>query len=424
MNEAFLHYIWQTKQFSQNNLCTTDGEQILLKNVGMHNTHSGPDFVGAILEMNATRWAGNIEIHVKSSDWFLHSHQTDKQYDTCILHVVFEHDSDVFRTNGTKIPCVELKDKISPNLIAKYETITNNKNQIPCETMLHLASESTKALYVEQLAIERLQEKTEPILQKLEQQNNDWQEVFYQEVCRAMGLKINQTPFEMLAKMLPNKLLAKHKNNLFQTEALIFGVAGFLTDSLVDSYGKDLYSEFQFLKAKYQLQTIPPHLWKFLRLRPANFPTIRLAQLAVLIHKNEHLFAQTKENLNTKALHKLFKSDVSEYWKTHYRFDTLSELKEKKLGRLAIDLVIINAIVPTVFCYAHSIDSEALTVEALTLLENTLPEKNNVVQFYEKHGFLAKNALQTQGILQLKTKYCTFKKCLVCSVGHSILKQK
>ncbi len=422
MNETFLHYVWETSQFEKNHLKTTSGESISIQKPGFSHLDGGPDFVNARIKIDQTLWVGQVEIHVKSSDWFQHNHQNDPTYDTTILHVVFEDNREVFRTNGTRILCIELKNRIPEVLLLRYDQLVQNSHRIPCEALVQTVPQEIKNLCVEAMAVDRLQEKTEVLLKRLKQLNNDWNELFYQEVCSALGLRINKVPFALLAKHIPNSLLARHKNNLKQVEALLFGTAGFLKSSSADPYERVLYDEYQFLKSKYDLEPIDVHLWKFLRLRPANFPTVRLAQMAMLIHKSEHLFSKIRENLEYLSIKNLFQTSVSDYWKQHYGFGTITSTKEKNLGNNTIDIILINAIVPLFFCYAHHLDDVALRQRVFDLLDEIKSEKNKTTTYFQSTGFSLNSALHSQGILQLHNKFCTFKNCLKCQIGHFILK--
>lgn len=422
MKESFLHYVWQTRQFDFSELTTTNGERLLIPSSGYPHQDGGPDFVNARVTIGKTTWAGNVEIHLNSSDWYKHNHHLDPAYDNTILHVVYHHDREVLRTDGTPIPCLEIGTRINSKLIDRYETMLSGMNSIPCRAFIDQVPTEIKTICLESMAIERLRSKTKPILERLALLKNDWEEVFYQEICAALGLRVNKQPFLQLAKNLPYTLLMRHKNNLLQLEALLFGVAGFLRSNSPDSYERSLSKEFRFLKTKYSLEPIDEHLWKFLRLRPANFPTVRLAQLAKLIHTKEHLFSMVKNHPEAETIRTIFNVSTSDYWSNHHLFGRKSKPRTKSLGSSTIDLITINAIAPVLFCYAHETENTTLQDQVFRLLESLPPENNRIVQRYNSYNFPVKNALNSQAVLQLSNGFCNFKACLQCAVGHAALK--
>ncbi len=422
MQEKLLHFIWQNLLFNTNNLMGADGESIQIMQKGTINTHAGPDFTNAKIKIGETLWAGNIEIHIKSGDWNLHGHTTDAAYDNTILHVCWQYDSPIYRTDGTKIPCLTLKDRVDKNLLLKYRYLMESANDIPCSSMLPSIDNFTWLVWQERLVIERLEQKTEPIYKALEQTKYEWQEVFYKSMARTLGLKINTQPFENLANLLPLKILSKHKNSLKQIEALIFGVAGFLNGNLKDEYGNSLQKEYLFLKKKYQLAEVEKSNWKFLRLMPANFPTVRLAQFAALIHQSHNLFSKISEENDLQKITELLKTSPSGYWDTHYLLNEISPKRIKKLGSTTIQNIIINTIVPFKFAYGKHKDDEAMQQNAFDLLEKSVAENNSIIKKWSKLGINSKNSFQTQALLQLKNEYCNRKLCLDCTIGVKLLK--
>lgn len=320
MKEEFLHYIWKNKLFNKEELLDANGNKIIVENTGLHNHDAGPDFFNAKIKIGDTTWAGNIEIHIKSSYWETHKHHTDKAYDNVILHIVLENDKDVFNTKGNKIQTCELK--FNKSHLASYEGLINSENIIACNNYINDIDKFTLNSWLTALLIERIEQKTSELKQILKFTNNNWEEAFYISLAKAFGFKVNALPFELLAKSLPSIILAKNKNNLFQIEALLFGQAGMLKKlNINDAYFSSLKKEYNFLKAKYKLKSIDPHLWKFLRIRPANFPTIRISQFAHLIYKSSHLFSKIIKESDTKKIMQLFNIEASIYWQTHYTLE-------------------------------------------------------------------------------------------------------
>lgn len=420
MNEDLLHYLWKYQRF-KTNIYTTDGKAVSVENPGMKNTDAGPDFTNAKIRIDRTLWAGNVEIHLKSSDWFTHRHHLDKAYDNIILHVVHEDDKPVFDKKGNKIATVELKDSIDTLLISNYKNFIESKNAIPCSKLISQVSGLIILNWLEKTAIDRLQNKTEIIFNKLKLNKNDWEQTFYELMARNFGFNVNAEPFELLAKSLPQQYFAKSKDQLFQIEALLFGQAGMLADDLADDYPSKLKTEYLYLQKKYGLKPLEKHLWKFLRIRPNNFPTIRLAQFAGLIYKSRNLFSRVMESLSITDLYQLFDLECSDYWQNHYVFDKVSRPSSKKPAKSTIDLLIINTIVPFIFAYGKIKDDERHTEKAIELLTGIPPEKNHITAKFSAYGIKAENAMQSQALIQLYSHHCTQRKCLHCSVGDTVL---
>jgi hypothetical protein len=420
--EEFLQYIWESKLFFTENLKTTNGEKLEIMNVGKRNTDSGPDFFNAKIKIDDTIWVGNIEIHKKSSDWYVHNHQTDKAFDNVILHAVEISDQSILRSNGEEIPVFVLK--YPGHLKSNYQNLLDAKTWIACENQFHKIDPIILQLGFNRLMIERLEIKTEEILTRLQQNNNDWNTTFYQMLARMFGFKVNAVPFELLAKSLPMEILAKHKSSLFQLEALLFGNSGLLNDQLLgDDYYIDLRNEYSFLYKKYKLKGIESHLWKFMRLRPGNFPTLRISQFAALIHRSHGLFSRIIELENLSDLKDLFKVQASEYWKTHYSFNKISTRNsEKELGETSVDMLIINVVIPFLFVYGEKQNKELLKNRALEFLEQLPAELNSIIEKWGKLGVNSRSAFESQALLQLKNKYCDRKKCLNCQIGVKLVK--
>jgi hypothetical protein len=420
--EEFLQYIWENRLFYTDNLTTTTGERVEVVKTGQRNSDSGPDFFNAKIKIGETVWAGNVEIHKKSSDWQKHNHQNDMAYDSVILHVVETDDSPVKRANNKTIPTLLLK--YPERLRINYQNLLDAQTWIACQNQFHKVNPVVLQLGFNRLMIERLEDKTGEILERLEQNNNDWNETFYQVLAKMFGFKVNAIPFELLAKSLSLKTLAKHKNSLLQLEALLFGNAGLLNTQLLgDSYFLQLRNEYSFLYKKYKLKGIESHLWKFMRLRPGNFPTIRISQLAALIYRSHGLFSKIIEIDKIDELKKLFEVSASEYWNSHYNFNKLSKRNSKKrLGETSVNVLIINIVIPFLFVYGEKQNRDYLKNRALEFLEQLPPERNSIISNWKKLGIETRSAFETQALLQLKNIYCKKKKCLNCQIGVKIVK--
>ncbi len=424
MNEDFLQYIWKFQQFNHNKLLTTSGDSIEILKAGLHNFHSGPDFFNGQIRLDGTRWAGNIEIHIKSSDWRRHKHQADAVYDKVILHVVWSNDQQVFRKDGQEIPTIELKGLVQKRLLDEYENLIKNSNWIPCYNQVAQTNQTLKRQLIDQKLVERLQIKSDRIEQLLLAQKNDWEASLYQLLAKYFGFKVNATPFEILATSIPFQLIRKHQANQIQLEALLFGQAGFLQQDFSDEFPKKLSIEYNFLKKKFGLKPMELSIWKFMRMRPANFPTIRISQFASLLHKNPKLFQQILETKDIQNLKKLFKVGVNTYWKTHYQFEKNSKRNSaKNLGDSSIEVLLINVVVPILFAYGRRMKQQDLIDRALHFLEKLKPEKNNIIKKWESLNFPIESAYESQALIQLKTQHCDFKNCLLCTIGNSILKE-
>lgn len=422
MREDLLHYLWRTRRFEGTNLHTTQGEPLLILQPGTHNTDGGPDFTNARLRLGDTTWAGNVEIHLLASDWRRHGHQQDRAYDNVILHVVMEEDEPIIRTNGERIPCLEMRQLIPTKLATTYQKLLHNEHWIPCQHHFSDVSEMTKSLWLERLLVERLEHKTTVIAQALARNNNNWEETFYQMLARNFGLKTNAEPFELLATSMPLLTLMKHKSSLLQIEALLFGQAGLLARDFADAYPNQLKKEYAFLQKKYQLTPLLGESWKFLRMRPASFPTIRIAQLATLIFQTNHLFSKMLAAADVTELENMFELKLSNYWRTHYVFDKESKPSPKQLGKNTIHLFVINTIAPLLFLYGKLRGEERFQDRAFALLETLPAERNQIIQQWSSLGMEPNTAYETQALLQLKNQYCNQKRCLDCAIGNAILK--
>ncbi len=422
MKEELLWYLWKFKLF-YNDLTLNTGEKLTVLKTGVRNYDSGPDFFNALIKIDGTTWAGNVEMHLKSSDWFAHGHHNDKAYDNVVLHVVFEHDKDVFRKNGEVIPVLEAKNNFDTKILTRYNDYVKSLRKIPCENDIDKTDYITLLNWLERLTFERLEQKSDEIINGTKLLKNDFQEVFYRKVARYFGLKTNNDAFEMLAESLPLKILSVHSENILQLEALLYGQAGLLSPKYQDEYPNVLLDEYRFLSAKYGLKPIDKSVWKFMRMRPANFPTIRISQFANLIHRSSALLHKifTEENINNVKT--LFSVSASGYWENHYRFDVPAQNRKRKVfGSTSIDILLINAVVPFVFAYGAIQNKPHLKEKAVEWLEHIKAENNRFTRLYSQLGIKAENAMHSQALVQLKTGYCDKKRCLNCAIGHYLLK--
>jgi hypothetical protein len=421
MKEDLLHFIWQSKTLMKQPLKTTNGQHILIVNPGTLNTDAGPDFFNAKVKIDDTLWAGNIEIHINSSDWKNHKHQSDKKYNNVILHVVYHHDAEVFYDNGTPIPTLEIKNSIPPLILRKYQQLQLQQNTIACEKILVLPSSLNLTNWLERLLIERLQDKCEFFESLLTQNNNHWDESFYTITARYFGMKTNAQPFEWLAQNLPLSVLAKHKNSLIQVEALVFGVAGFLEDDYKNPYINLMKREFDFLRTKYNLKPIDKSVWKFSKTRPANFPSVRLAQFASLIYQSSHLLSKVLDAKNIQELIKLYAINPNKKLNPFLFITHQTKAKQTTIGKSSIELLLINTVLPVLFLYGKRNDKEELSERALNFYEDIKSENNAISRFWQSLGIEVKSSFESQALIQLKNKYCNELKCLSCNIGKEIL---
>jgi len=423
MTEDLLHFIWKYKLLKPVPLYTTSKTELQISKYGEHNIHAGPDFTNARIKLGNTEWAGTIEIHKKSSDWFSHNHHTNKAYDNVILHVVYEHDKEIYNSKEQPIPCFELKQFLQEGVLTKYENLYQNKQVIPCGTLFNDVPDIIKEPWLERVLVERLETKTNFIQELFTFTKNNWDETFYLLLCKNFGFHVNSDAFLQLGKSIPLTTLLKHTNAPAQIEALLFGQSASLHKDLKDDYAQSLFKEYTYLKHKYNLTPIPHNL-KFLRLRPLNFPTIRLAQLAKFSLKYQHTFSKIVEADTIEKVKEIFSVSVSDYWKTHYTFDEVSVFKEKVLGKSSIENIIINTVCPLLFFYGKMKQDEDLIEKAVKWYYELKPEKNNITKKFEELSFKPKHAGHSQALIQLNNNYCSQKKCLKCSLGVFILSKK
>lgn len=417
MTERLLQFIWQFQYFNKNELTTSLGELIRVIFPGLYNTNQGPDFTGAKISIDRTTWAGNVELHIKTSDWNKHQHQYDTNYSNVILHVVWEDD----KTPGQGIPIIELKSRVSKLLLQRYEDLMNSSSFIPCENSIHTVRDITWKSWKERLLVERLLRKAGLVEIYLQQNNHHWEETCWWLLARNFGMKINADAFEAVARSIPLTVLAKQKQQIHQLEALLLGQAGLLKEKFTEDYPRLLQREYNFQQHKYKLKPVRlPVL--FLRMRPGNFPTIRLAQLAMLIHESAHLFAKIKETSSVKDVKKWFDVTANDYWHYHYRLDEPSAFRIKKPGETMVDNIIVNTVIPMLFAYGNFHREQKYKDRALQWLGEISAEKNSITKRFAQIGIENKNAYDSQALIELKNEYCERKKCLDCGAGNAILK--
>jgi hypothetical protein len=414
--EKLLQYIWQFQYFNKAELQTTAGEKLQIIFPGKLNTNQGPDFTNAQIKIDNTTLVGSIELHLKASQWNEHGHNNDSNYKNVVLHVVFEND-----LPQSAVPVLELQSRISNLLLDRYTDLMNSPSFIPCANSVSEVKEITWVSWKERLLAERLTRKSSIVFKFLEENNAHWEESFWWMLARNFGMKVNSEAFESTARSVSVNILAKHKNQIHQLEALLFGQTGLLERSFEEDYPKLLQREYNFLKKKYDLKPIhtPVH---FLRMRPGNFPTIRLSQLAALIQNSAHLFSKILETEKISEIEKMFEVTANDYWHYHYRFDESSSFKKKTIGKDMIDNLIINTIVPVLFAYGLYLKEEKFKNKAILWLEELSAEVNSITKGFASLKLSNKSAFDSQAFIELKTQYCDHKHCLQCAIGNTLLK--
>jgi len=420
INEFFLHFLWKERLYDPESLVTDNNQMVEIINPGTENKDAGPDFMDARIRIGGTLWAGNVEIHLRASDWMAHGHYKDPLYDSVILHVVGENDQTIFSAGGDALPVMTLiyDQKLEEN----YLSLKKNREWVACRPYLHRFDPFRIRMFLGQLVVERLEKYTSEIEAEMQRTKNDWEEVLYRFLARGFGLRVNAHPFLLLARSLPLSYLAKHRDNLRLVEALFFGQAGWLQSELFgDPYYEALKKDYHFVQQKFSLQPLPTHIWRFLRLRPSNFPTVRLAQFARLIHENEHLYSRIMEARDLNTLREIFKVAAGEYWETHYVFNKPAKSQKKTFGTQAFQTLLINVIIPLYFIYGKRTGSDEFREKALDLLEQLPPEKNQIIRKWAEAGIGADSAFYSQALVQLKNEYCNPGRCLECRIGRKLI---
>lgn len=422
MKEELLHYIWKYKLFYKTKLYTSDKTEIQIISVGTSNTNSGPDFFNAKIKIDEQLWAGNVEIHVKSSDWYVHHHQEDENYDNVILHVVWEDDIEIFNKENTAIHTLELKQYVSKSLLNNYKNLFSKPQKwINCQSSISLVDKFIVDNWVERLYVERLESKAGVIDKLLVKSKFNWEEVLFQLLAKNFGLKVNAEVFYNMALSIDFAVVKKERQNEFRLESLLFGRLNMLKENHEEVYFNNLKKEYQYQIKKYKLVEEFGVSVQYFRLRPINFPTIRISQFANLICKNKQLFSQFMELEKIDDFYDLFEVTTSKFWETHYTFGKESKKRIKKITKSFVDLVLINTIIPLKLVYLKHLGVSD-TSGILNVIKQIKPEKNSIITKYAELKFPVKNALETQGLLQLKNEYCAPQKCLECAIGNSLLK--
>ena len=419
--EQLLHYVWKHKIFSLKELKTTTGQQVEVIDTGLANTDAGPDFFNAKLKLDGALWIGNIEIHERSSDWFKHGHHADTGYNSVILHIASEIDTEISRSNGERIPQIQL---ICPEAVrTNYKELLETDSYPPCYRIIPSLPPFTAHSWMTALQMERFEQKATLLNERLKRCQGNWEDAFFITLARNFGFGLNGDAFETWAHRLPFRAVDKHRNDLFQIEAIFFGQAGILEDSDGDGYYLRLKKEYTYLQHKFGLIPMDASLWRFLRLRPANFPHIRIAQLACLYHRAYGLLSRIMETETLQGVRDILKGGTSEYWLTHYTFGGSSPSRPKTLSNTSLDLLIINTVVTFLYAYGLHKGNRVLCARAGSFLEELKAENNYITRMWEQCGMKASNAADSQALIQLKKEYCDKKKCLYCRIGYEYLKR-
>jgi hypothetical protein len=420
MTEELLHFLWKHRMVNSSDLKTCDGEPIEIIHPGTHNADAGPDFFNAKVKIGNTLWAGNVEIHLRSSDWQLHNHHLNEAYNNVILHVVGHHDQEVLTQNRVRVPVMKMQT--SPALHQQYHLLMEQEQWLGCNVAISQMSQLELTNWLERCLISRFEERTARIDELLAEFDNDWEQLFFLMLARSFGFGTNAQPFEMLARQTPVRALLHHADNQLQIEAILLGQAGFISQTPQCEYEEKLAREYQFLATKFSLKPVATHLWKFLRLRPVNFPTVRLAQLATFIYKIKGQFESLFEVKSVDVLLQLLDVNASGYWSHHFRlYDDEGEEQVKHLGESSRRLIIINAIIPTMYAYAVRRGNDEMQTKAFEWL-NALPAENNhIIQKWSEYGLKSRNAFYSQSLIHLRKAFCEPKKCLQCRIGYYYL---
>ena len=411
--------MWKHKIFPLKELVTTGGQHLEIIDPGLPNRNAGPDFFNAKIKLDGVLWVGNVEIHTNSSDWMKHKHHLDNSYDSVILHIATTVDTDIFRSNGEPVPQLQLECPIY--IKENYRELLATDSYPPCYRIVPSLSPFMIHSWMSALQTERFEQKARQIAERLTLCNRNWEDAFFITLARNFGFGINGDAFEAWAKQIPLRAVDKHRDNLFQIEAIFFGQAGLLTGNDGDEYYMNLKKEYDYLAYKFDLSPMDVHRWKFMRLRPNNFPHVRIAQLACLYHRSYGLFSQLMEKETLKEVRDLLKGGTSLYWLTHYLFSEASPARPKSLSDSSIDLLIINTVVSFLYAYGVHKGNEHLCNRAGRFLEELKAENNYIIRMWTECGVKAQHAGDSQALIQLKKEYCDLKKCLYCRIGYEYL---
>lgn len=424
MTESFVQYVWQFQYYDRRELRTTSGDAVEVFDPGTPNHDSGPDFLNARIRIGDIEWIGNVEVHGNASGWREHRHDQDPAYDNVILHVVWSFNHAAVRQDGSPLPTVVLGARVDRGMILRYTKLLATRSTIPCAARYGVIDAETRRTMMKRAGMLRLEEKAEIGRALWERCNNDWEETLYQLLCRSFGFKVNAEPMEQLARALPFRLILKHSSNLLHVEALLFGVAGFLDTGYRDTYFLRLKQEYQWLEKKYGLETrkLKASQWRFLRMRPANFPTLRLAQLAAALHHHPRIFSTVRDASHLKTLRSIFVAPQSDFWLRHYRFGLRQSKTIAPMGNASIDNIIVNAIVPLLAAYGRTMDEPFQVDKAVALLKAIPAEQNTVTRKWTALGDPAGSAFDSQAQIGLYQIFCRSRRCLDCSIGSFIVK--
>ena len=416
-----MQYVWKHRLWRSEDMVTNTGKKVRVVDPGLLNTDAGPDFFNAKIEIDGHMWVGNVERHYRATDWKRHHHDSDKAYDSVILHVVAKDDAPVHRTNGELIPQLVLE--VSPQFNADYASLVGATIEVPCATKIKQVPHLTIVEWVEGLAFERLHGKVERIHQLLDSFNGSWEDVCYVTLARNFGFGINNDAFERLARRTPLRLLGKHSDSVLQIEALLFGQAGMLDAQKpgMDSYYNQLCTEYAFLSNKFQLTPMEKESWKLFCIRPQNFPYRRIAMLAQFIEGGFRMMNRILEAEGEKEMRALFEVELSGYWTKHYTFGKPNERATATLSRSSIDIILINTVAPLLYAYGELTGNYEMTDKAIKLLEDLRAESNSIVSHFVAYGIDCPDALTSQALVQLKREYCDARKCIYCKIGHHLL---
>ncbi|MFO7864843.1 MAG: DUF2851 family protein [Salinivirgaceae bacterium] len=420
MDEKFLHHIWKYKLFDCSALKTATGEPISVLSVGIHNQDAGPDFFNARVKIGETEWAGCVEIHIKASDWNVHGHNSDKAYDNVILHLVAVNDKDIERSNGSVIPTAELR--YNSHYANNYKMLQESKQWISCEEQFATIDETIRRLWLETLLVRRLERKSSIVRTYMAQTNNDFDEVFFRMLCRNLGFKTNAEPFEQLSRKVNLRMVRSIGKNVKNLESLLFGAAGFLEED-ESEYQQQLQTEYRHLANRFQITSLPPSIWKFARMRPVSFPTLRIAQLAEMLSRKTQFTAFLKEAQELEEVVRFFEAETGDFWLSHYTFAKASKPRAKTLGKTAIHNIIINSVFPFLFTMGHYYGSSELQDKVMRWMEKLPPEKNHIIDNWRSTGATVSSAYESQAYIELYNEFCTPRNCLNCRLGGYIIKE-
>lgn len=424
MTESFLHYVWHLQYFRKDDVRTSSGERLHVFHPGTRNSDAGPDFSDARIRIGELEWRGSVEIHIKASGWNDHKHSADEAYEKVILHVVWENDRSINRTDGSEMPTVELKNLVDQTLWYRYKNLYTSTDIVPCAGHWQVVPELNKLSAFDSALLLRLQSKATEVQKLFRRNNNDWEQTFYQLLCRNFGFKVNAEPMLRLAEIIPHTVLLKHNDNLVHVEAILFGAGGFLEETEGDDYVFLLKREYELLRRKYGLSGRQMNLsqWKFLRLRPANFPTVRIAQLAALVTGQKKLFSKILEATSYKQVYDLLNIEQSPYWRDHYQLGKFSKSGVPGLGETSIQNIMINTVVPVLVAYGKTQDEQAYTDLATDLLQSIPAENNKITRLWHSLAYKPATAFDSQALIQLYNNFCLKRRCLECGIGSWLIK--